>query len=69
MEHIFPEESDHDRENDIEVTLSSEKQYELLRYHKRSKNYFGTAKLFNITPDEARAIVRIHKIEFKNLPS
>lgn len=64
------EEDDHLEESEeAKVTLSLHDQFELLKYHKRSKNYFGTAKQFGITHQQARAVVKIHKEEFKKLPS
>lgn len=54
---------------DIDITLSKDMQTELLKYHKKSKNYYGTAKQFGVSHDEARTIIKMHKTEFRMLPN
>ncbi|KAL4438650.1 hypothetical protein ABPG74_015548 [Tetrahymena malaccensis] len=52
---------------DVPITLPKDQQMELLKYHKRSKNYHGTAKQFGISHEEARAIVKKLKKEYRSI--
>ncbi|EAR99829.2 transmembrane protein, putative (macronuclear) [Tetrahymena thermophila SB210] len=52
---------------DVPITLPKDQQMELLKYHKRSKNYHGTAKQFGISHEEARVIVKKLKKEYRSI--